>query len=56
MIKNICFSGDFESLSKADAYLKVLNIGGNIQKNVTLKTNILVLGNQNEKNHKREKS
>lgn len=54
--KNICFSGAFESLSKADAYLKVLNIGGNIQKNVTLKTNILVLGNQNEKTTKEKKA
>lgn len=53
--KNICFSGDFESFSKADAYLKVADIGGNIQKNVTLKTNILVLANQNEKTTKEKK-
>lgn len=54
--KNICFSGDFENLSKADAYLKIIDIGGNIQKNVTLKTNILVLGNQNEKTTKEKKA
>lgn len=54
--KNICFSGDFESFSKADAYLKVVDIGGNIQKNVTLKTNILVLGNQNKKTTKEKKA
>lgn len=54
--KNICFSGDFESFSKADAYLKIIDIGGNIQKSVTLKTNILVLGNQNEKTTKEKKA
>lgn len=54
--KNICFSGDFENLSKADAYLKIIDIGGNIQKNVTLKTNILVLGNQNKKTTKEKKA
>lgn len=54
--KNICFSGDFENLSKADAYLKIIDIGGNIQKNVTLKTNILVLGNQNTKTTKEKKA
>lgn len=54
--KNICFSGDFESLSKTDAYLKIIDIGGNIQKNVTLKTNILVLGNQKEKTTKEKKA
>lgn len=54
--KNICFSGDFESFSKADAYLKIIDIGGNIQKNVTLKTNILILGNQKEKTTKEKKA
>ena len=54
--KNVCFTGDFDNFSKADAYLKIVDIGGNIQKGVTLKTNILVVGNNNKKSAKEKKA
>lgn len=54
--KNVCFTGDFDNFSKADAYLKIVDIGGNIQKRVTLKTNILVVGNNNKKSTKEKKA
>lgn len=53
--KNICFSGDFDNFSKADAYLKILDIGGHIQQNVTLKTDILVIGSYKQKTSKEKK-
>lgn len=54
--KNICFSGDFDNFSKADAYLKILDIGGHIQQNVTLKTDILVIGSYKQKTSKEKKA
>lgn len=54
--KNICFSGDFNNFSKADAYLKILDIGGHIQQNVTLKTDILVIGSYKQKTSKEKKA
>lgn len=53
--KNICFSGNFDNFSKADAYLKILDIGGHIQQNVTLKTDILVIGSYKQKTSKEKK-
>ena len=54
--KNVCFSGDFDNFSKADAYLKILDIGGHIQQNVTLKTDILVIGSYKQKTSKEKKA
>lgn len=54
--KNICFSGDFDNFSKADAYLKIIDLGGHIQKNVTLKTDILVIGSYKQKTSKEKKA
>lgn len=54
--KNICFTGNFENFSKADAYLKIVDIGGNIQKSVTLKTNILIIGDNNKQSAKERKA
>lgn len=54
--KNICFSGDFDNFSKADAYLKIIDLGGHIQKNVTLKTDILVIGSYKQKTAKEKKA
>ena len=53
--KNVCFTGNFENFSKADAYLKIVDIGGKIQKNVTLKTHILVIGDNNKQSAKEKK-
>lgn len=41
---NICISGQLETISKTEAFQKAVNLGANIQNNVTLKTNILVYG------------
>jgi DNA polymerase-3 subunit epsilon len=54
--KNVCFSGDFDNFSKADAYLKILDIGGHVQQNVTLKTDILVIGTYKQKTSKEKKA
>lgn len=42
--KKVCFTGTLNHISKSEASLKVLKSGGEIQKNVTLKTDILVVG------------
>ena len=52
-MKNICFTGFFENIQFEDVFLKILNNGGILQKNVTLKTNYLIVGkSENETSNK----
>ena len=41
--KNVCFTGNLESMSRCEAGKKVITNKGNYQDNVTMKTNILVV-------------
>lgn len=49
--KQVVFTGTLQSLIRRDAQLKVLEIGGNCQKNVISNTDYLVIGEQDYKRY-----
>lgn len=54
--KKVCFTGDFFEIPKHQACKKIMDMGGEIQKNINLKTNVLIVGSYKETTNKEKKA